>query len=560
MLKEIRITNFAIIDELRVDFAEGLNVITGETGAGKSIIIGALGLILGERASLEQIRGSEDSASVEALFDIGGRPEIREMLEDMGVEASDELVIKRVSSRSGKGRTYINGSLSNIAYLNELGGYLINICGQHENQLILDARNHIRYLDAFGGLEAEQKSFSGLYEKLQDKRSRLCELENLQRNKIKQEEFIRFQLREIESANVLPGEDEALLEEKNLKGNVRRLTELAGGCYESLYERKDSALSELAQISARIKEIRKIDPKFRIAEGDIDSVIFTLDDMSLTLREYLKGLSFDPGRLEEIEERLEVIKALKRKYGGSIESVLENKKRLQGELAAMASLDEELEQTRTEMGGMEKGLVADAQQLSGKRKQAARELQSLIEDEIHELRMSDARFQISFREPGGNGPVLDQNGIDNVEFIFSANKGQGLKPLNKVASGGELSRVMLAFKKILAGVGRVGTLVFDEVDAGLGGAAAEVIGEKLAQVAKTHQVICITHLPQIACFGRMHFLVSKSSDNDVTSAQVKVLSKTERIDEITRMMAGVEVTKRAREHAREMLEAAGREK
>ena len=560
MLKEIRITNFAIIDELRVDFAEGLNVITGETGAGKSIIIGALGLILGERASLEQIRGTEDSASVEALFDIGGRPEIREMLEDMGVEASDELVIKRVSSRSGKGRTYINGSLSNIAYLNELGGYLINICGQHENQLILDARNHIRYLDAFGGLEAEQKSFSGLYEKLQDKRSRLCELENLQRNKMKQEEFIRFQLREIESANVLPGEDEALLEEKNLKGNVRRLTELAGGCYESLYERKDSALSELAQISARIKEIRKIDPKFRIAEGDIDSVIFTLDDMSLTLREYLKGLSFDPGRLEEIEERLEVIKALKRKYGGSIESVLENKNRLQGELAAMASLDEELEQTRAEMGGMEKGLVADAQQLSGKRKQAARELQSLIEDEIHELRMSDARFQISFREPGGNGPVLDQNGIDNVEFIFSANKGQGLKPLNKVASGGELSRVMLAFKKILAGVGRVGTLVFDEVDAGLGGAAAEVIGEKLAQVAKTHQVICITHLPQIACFGRMHFLVSKSSDNDVTSAQVKVLSKTERIDEITRMMAGVEVTKRAREHAREMLEAAGREK
>jgi len=560
MLKEIRITNFAIIDELRVDFAEGLNVITGETGAGKSIIIGALGLILGERASLEQIRGTEDSASVEALFDIGGRPEIREMLEDMGVEASDELVIKRVSSRSGKGRTYINGSLSNIAYLNELGGYLINICGQHENQLILDARNHIRYLDAFGGLETEQKSFSGLYEKLQDKRSRLCELENLQRNKMKQEEFLRFQLREIESANVLPGEDEALLEEKNLKGNVRRLTELAGGCYESLYERKDSALSELAQISARIKEIRKIDPKFRIAEGDIDSVIFTLDDMSLTLREYLKGLSFDPGRLEEIEERLEVIKALKRKYGGSIESVLENKNRLQGELAAMASLDEELEQTRTEMGGMEKGLVADAQQLSGKRKQAARELQSLIEDEIHELRMSGARFQISFREPGGNGPVLDQNGIDNVEFIFSANKGQGLKPLNKVASGGELSRVMLAFKKILAGVGRVGTLVFDEVDAGLGGAAAEVIGEKLAQVAKTHQVICITHLPQIACFGRMHFLVSKSSENDVTSAQVKVLSKTERIDEITRMMAGIEVTKRAKDYAREMLEAAGREK
>ncbi len=435
MLKEIRITNFAIIDELRVDFAEGLNVITGETGAGKSIIIGALGLILGERASLEQIRGSEDSASVEALFDIGGRPEIREMLEDMGVEASDELVIKRVSSRSGKGRTYINGSLSNIAYLTELGGYLINICGQHENQLILDARNHIRYLDAFGGLEAEQKSFTGLYEKFQDKRSRLCELENLQRNKLKQEEFIRFQLREIESANVLPGEDEALLEEKNLKGNVRRLTELAGGCYESLYERKDSALSELALISSRIKEIRKIDPNFRIAEGDIDSVIFTLDDMSLTLREYLKGLSFDPGRLEEIEERLEVIKALKRKYGGSIESVLENKKRLQGELAAMASLDEELEQTRAEIGDMEKGLVADAQLLSGKRKQAARELQSLIEDEIHELRMSDARFGISFREPGGNGPVLDQNGIDNVEFIFSANKGQGLKPLEQSCFG-----------------------------------------------------------------------------------------------------------------------------
>ncbi len=564
MLQELRIRNFAIIDDLQIDFSPGLNILTGETGAGKSIIIGAMSLILGDRASSEQIRSTEESAVVEALFDVSGNAEIRAKLDEMDIDYSDGLIIKRVNSRSGKNRTYINGSLSNIAYLSELAGYLVNICGQHEHQLIMDRRNHIRYLDSFGGLDSEQDSFSQLYEAYQEKRSRLCELESLQRNKISQEEFIRFQLREIESANIVPGKDAALLDEKNIKSNVRRLTELAGSAYESLYEKKESVLSELAQVSSRVREIQRIDRTFNISPEEIDSLTVNLEDLSITIRDYLKKLSFDPGRLEEIEDRLEQIKSLKRKYGGSLESVLEKKSSLEKELAGIVSIDEELEQVKRGISMLRKELTDTALLLSQKRKEAASALRSSIESEIRDLRMADARFDIHFEEPpvvekdGEKGPALDQDGIDDIEFRISTNKGQSPKPLDRVASGGELSRLMLALKKILAGIGRVDTLVFDEVDSGIGGAVAEVVGVKLARLAKLHQVICITHLPQIACFGETHFLVSKADENDITTARVKMLTEAERLNEITRMMSGIEITKRAKDYAREMLNAAKR--
>ncbi len=556
MLQELRIRNFAIIDDLQISFSPGLNIMTGETGAGKSIIIGAMSLILGDRTSSEQIRSAEESAVVEALFDVSGNPEVRVKLDEMDIDYSDGLIIKRVNSRSGKNRTYINGSLSNIAYLSELAGYLVNVCGQHEHQLIMDPRNHIRYLDSFGGLDPEQGSFSQLYETYQDKRSRLCELENLQRNKASQEEFIRFQLREIEAANVTPGEDAALLDEKSIKSNARRLTELAGSSYESLYEGKESVLSGLSQVSAKLKEIQRIDRSFNVSPEEIDSITVTLEDLAITTRDYLKKLSFDPGRLEEIEDRLEQLKTLKRKYGGSLENVLDRKSGLERELAGIVSLDEELDKVKQEISVLKKELTDKALILSGKRKEAAAALQSSIEKEVRELRMADARFDIHFREPGEKGPELDQDGIDEIEFRISTNKGQKPKALDRIASGGELSRVMLALKKILAGTGRVDTLVFDEVDSGIGGAVAEVVGAKLAGLAKLHQVICITHLPQIACFGETHFLVSKADENDITTARVKMLTKTERLDEITRMMSGIEITKRAREYAREMLDAA----
>jgi len=558
MLQELRIRNFAIIDDLQINFSPGLNIMTGETGAGKSIIIGAMSLILGDRASPEQIRSTAESAVVEALFDVSGNPEIQQKLADMDIDYSDGLIIKRINSRSGKNRTYINGSLSNIAYLSELADYLVNICGQHEHQLIMDTRNHIRYLDSFGGLDSEQGSFSDLYETFQEKRSRLCELENLQRNKLSQEEFIRFQLREIDSANVIPGEDAALLDEKNIKGNVRRLTELASSSYESLYEKKESVLSELTQVSSRVKEIQRIDRNFIVSPEEVESITVTLEDLAVTIRDYLKKLSFDPGRLEEIEDRIEQLKTLKRKYGGTLENVLEKKRSLEKELAGIVSLDEELERVKLEIDALRRELTDKALLLSQKRKEAAAALQSSIESEIGELRMADARVDIHFNEPAEreDGPALDQNGIDDIEFRISTNKGQSPKALDRIASGGELSRIMLALKKILAGIGRVDTLVFDEVDSGIGGAVAEVVGAKLAGLAKSHQVICITHLPQIACFGQTHFLVSKSDENDITTAKVKELTRAERLDEITRMMSGIEITKRAKEYAREMLEAA----
>lgn len=564
MLQELRIRNFAIIDDLQINFSPGLNIMTGETGAGKSIIIGAMSLILGDRASSEQIRSTEDSAQVEALFDVSENAEVQARLDEMEIDYSDGLVIKRVASRSGKNRTYINGSLSNIAYLSELSGYLVSICGQHEHQLVMDRRNHIRYLDSFGGLDPEQAGYSRLYETYQEKRSRLCELEALQRDKSSGEEFIRFQLREIEAANIVPGEDEALLDEKNIRSNVRRLTELAGSVYESIYDKKDSVLSELSQASSKVKEIARIDRTFSIPPEELDSITVTLEDFSITVRDYLKRLSFDPKRLEQIEDRLEQISALKRKYGGSLQGVLEKKAGLEKQLAGIVSIDGELESVRGEISQLRRELTDKALLLSRNRKKAAAALQSLIESEVRELRMADARFDIHFEstaeveKDGETGPDLDQNGIDDIEFRISTNKGQSPKPLDRVASGGELSRVMLALKKILAGIGRVDTLVFDEVDSGIGGAVAEVVGAKLAGLAGSHQVICITHLPQIACFGETHFLVSKADENDMTTARVKELTEAERLNEITRMMSGVEITKKAREYAREMLNAAKR--
>jgi DNA repair protein RecN (Recombination protein N) len=386
----------------------------------------------------------------------------------------------------------------------------------------------------------------------------------MQRNKVSQEEFIRFQLREIESANVVPGEDAALLDEKNIKSNVRRLTELAGSSYESLYEKKESVLSELAQVSSIIKEIQRIDRTFNVSPEELDSITVTLEDLSITIRDYLKKLSFDPGRLEQIEDRLEQLKSLKRKYGGSLESVLDKKSILEQELAGIVSIDEELDHVKQDISVLRKELTDMALLLSQKRKEAASALQASIESEIRELRMTDARFDIHFEQPplaekdGEKGPALDQDGFDDIEFRISTNKGQSPKPLDRIASGGELSRVMLALKKILAGIGRVDTLVFDEVDSGIGGAVAEVVGAKLAKLAGSHQVICITHLPQIACFGETHFLVSKADENGITTARVKMLTEAERLNEITRMISGIEITKRAKDHAREMLNASKR--
>jgi DNA repair protein RecN (Recombination protein N) len=557
MLRELSIKNLAIIDELTTSFTEGLNVISGETGAGKSIIMGALSLLLGERASNDLIRSSEESAEVEALFDIRGENGIREKLDAMGLYDGNELLMKRTVSRSGKNRVYINGNLATLGMLSSLSEFLVNICGQHEHQVILDADNHIDILDEFGDLLPQRIEYSGLYNEYQVLLRRLEELKAVNREKGEREELLRFQLKEIGESGLKIGEDAELQGERKILVNAQKLKEYAEESYDILYGREGSVLEGFVRAVKNLKEIKTIDSGLEISDEEMESVEFGLEEIAYTLRDYKKGLVYNPQRIEEIDDRLEYLGRLKRKYGGEIGHILEKEKTIEEELGLISSMEQEIEKTSEKIAENHAIVLQKARELSQKRRDAARVLEKDVEREIHSMMMNNTGFEVRFQEsPEENdGTPLNPKGIDSLEFYLSTNIGEDMKPLNKIASGGELSRIVLAMKKVLAMTASVGTVVFDEVDSGIGGAAAEAVGEKLKDVSTHHQVICITHLPQIACFGNTHFLVTKKVNKGRTTTGINFLDESERVDEITRMLGGLEITEKTREHAREMLKA-----
>lgn len=559
MLKELGITNFAIIDRIVLAFHDGLNVISGETGAGKSILIGAIGLLLGDRASTDLIRSEEDAAVVEAVFDIGAGKTLRERLQEMGFHPGREIVVKRVVSRSGKNRVYIDGNLATVAMLGEISETLVNVCSQHEHQVLLDPESHIDILDEFGNLGAPLGRFAALYDEYQKLRAKRDDLAAKNRNRAEREEFLRFQTGEIERAALKPGEDAALLDEKKVLSNAARLTELARDAWETLYGSEEPVLGAIARVTGHIRDIRRIDPNFTVSEDEMKSLAIQLEDAARGLRDYLGKIPSDPARLEEIDDRLEAIGRLKRKYGGSIESVLRTGQSLREELQGLASAAEDIGALEAELAKRKTRLREQAETLSAERRRVAASMEKAIESEIHALMMEKARFSVRFPEapPDAEGLApLNPKGIDQPEFHLSTNVGEPLKPLNRIASGGELSRIVLAMKKVLAKAGSVGTVVFDEVDSGIGGATAEVVGRKLRDISRHHQVICITHLPQIASFGRTHYRVTKQVSDGRTRTDVRQLSEDERVEEITRMLGGVEITEKTRAAAREMLKAA----
>ena len=556
MLAELNIRNFAIIDELKVAFDGGLNVISGETGAGKSIIIGAVGLLLGDRANADMIRSFEDAAVVEALFNICDHEGLKKKVCEMGFGDGQDLIIRRVVSRSGKHRVYINGALASLASLAAIGESLINICGQHEHQMILDPENHTDILDEFGGLLPLRSVYRKVYDRYLALNEKFRGLQELTRKKKEREDLLRFQITEISQADVREGEDAALLEEKKVLANIQKLIDFAEGAYETLYGKSGSVLTDFRSAAGSVKEIRKIDPALKLSDGEMDELYYRIEDAAFILRDYAKHLSFDPARMEALEERLELLGRLKRKYGGTLDVVLRKQAEAEEELRNITSVEEEIGKLSTAIATERGNLTETGELLSRRRREEAITLQTAIEAEILALRMENARFVVVFRDRVKGDASLRERGVDNLEFYLSTNVGEELKPLRGIASGGELSRIMLAVKKVLARTGSVGTIVFDEVDSGIGGATAEIVGRKLKEVARHHQVLCITHLPQIACYGDRHYRVVKRIVGERTNTSVTLLSEDERLEEIARMLGGVELTDKTRDHAREMLFAA----
>jgi DNA repair protein RecN (Recombination protein N) len=544
-----------------VEFTAGLNVFTGETGAGKSIVVDALNLALGERASADLIRTGCQEAVVEAAFELNGQAtkEVRDLLGEQGIEmeAGEDLIVRRVLAASGKNKVYINGSLANLATLSTLGATLADIHGQHEHQSLLSLERQMEMLDSFGCLDALRETLSQAYRRLQDIRKEFAELEAGERGRAQREDMLRFQKNEIEASQLKPGEDEALANEQKLLANSEKIAGLSRAADEALYSADHAALTGLKKAVTSLREIAAIDSRLAPVLELCEAGRAQIEEAAREVSAYAEKVEFDPDRLEQIGDRLDLIQKLKKKYGGTIEEVIVFGERAAAELERMERSTEEIARLQKEVQTIKSGLTSQAQQLTKKRGLAAQDLEKKIEAELAQLGMKKTVFTVKITQEAGEDTLdnhkLGPRGADRVEFLISPNPGEEPKPLAKTASGGELSRIMLALKTILVEGDPIPTLVFDEVDAGIGGAVAEEVGKKLKRVAAKRQVFCITHLPQIASMAASHYGVSKSVKKDRTSTEVKLLDKQERVDEIARMLGGKTITDATITHAQEMI-------
>ncbi|MEW6672445.1 MAG: DNA repair protein RecN [Thermodesulfobacteriota bacterium] len=563
MLQELSIRNFAIIDDLQIHFSDGLTILSGETGAGKSVIINAVNLLLGTRASVDLIRSGAETAELEALFVFSPDSQMHAILASHGYDASESLLVRRIISRNERHRIYINDRLATIQLLHALTENLASISGQHAHQGLLKEDQQLSILDQFGGLiPLRSEVYTGFHELL----PAIAKLNELNMKKNRQDEHVellRFQKKEISAAAVVPDEDKALEQEKIRLKNSETLYQVVFDGIETLYSGQGAVIEHLVTLKKQLDKAGQIDPQLLPAVKGMNEVSFQIEDLVENLRGYLKTICFDENRLEAVESRLDILQKLKRKYGGSIERVISHFESIDDELSEIENLSEKIKAVKADISRLHGKLAGLSLQLSQKRTQAAQKLSKMVEKELGSLKMSHTRFEVSFRKTAKDphtdpslildDSVISETGIDRITFMIAPNIGEELKPLANIASGGELSRVVLALKAILADTDSVETIVFDEVDAGIGGGVAEVVGKKLADLARFHQIVCITHLPQIAKFGTHHFKISKQVSGGRTVTMIKPLDNNERIKEIARMLGGATITKTALDHASEML-------
>jgi DNA repair protein RecN (Recombination protein N) len=556
MLLELRIRNFAIIDELDLTLAKGFNVLTGETGAGKSIILSAVQLLLGDKASEDWVRSEEEEAVVEALFDLSGNREVREKVKERASKShspgeEELLLIRRVISRAGRGKALFNGHLATLGMLSEIGEELLSIYGQHEHQSLQRVETHIDILDEFGELLGLRGEFQNNFQKFVSLSEEVKRIREEKDKKARERELMAFQSKEIEASKVQIGEEGALKEERNILLHAKKLMEFATDSEAALYSDKGSVIERIQKIMAQGREAAAVDPSLSHLLKSLEAALIQLEDVALALRDYSKRVEINPARLEEIENRLEEMDRLKRKYGNSVEAILLFKEKTDEALQSFTDDEERLSRLEEVLAPLEGEVGRLAKKLSGERKRVALALRKSVEKELSSLGMKKTTFEVRI-DPVSMAP----KGSDRVEFLISPNIGEDVKPLAKIASGGELSRIMLAMKRILAKVGGMQVLIFDEVDSGIGGAIAEVVGRKLKELSMEHQVICVTHLPQIACFADNHHSVRKQVYGGRTITRVEKLEKEGIVEEIARMLGGVKVTEKTRAHAKEMIENA----
>ncbi|MBI4825705.1 MAG: DNA repair protein RecN [Nitrospirae bacterium] len=558
MLRELRIKNLAIIEDATAEFGAGLNVLTGETGAGKSIIISALSLALGERATSTIIRSGEKEGTVQAFFDIkpgAFNRSFETFLRDSGVEADEGIILTRNISSAGKSKAYINDSMINLQTLSDASSALIDIHGQFEHQSLLAAEKQLELLDLHGGLHKERQEVSDLYERMSGLRQKISALAQRDKERLQRIDMLQFQIKEIESAGVKPGEEEELEEETKILSSAVRLAELANRAYDSIYSLDSACITNLSSVINDLKEISVIDSRAGEALKSAEDAMPLLEEASYFLRDYKDGINFDPARLEEVQERLELIKRLKKKYGETLQDVIDKRESALIELEELQHSEEMLDSLKKELDDARQRLTEKAQELSKKRKAVAKKLEPKIIEELSKLSMPDTQFLISITQQQGDDTSDGSSmGIDEIEFLISPNVGETLKPLSKIASGGELSRVMLALKGIMSDGDNIPVLVFDEIDAGIGGKAAETVGKRLKDLSSMHQVICITHLPQIASYADIHLKIEKKTEKGKTRVRINRVEKDARVEEIARMLSG-EISDVSLKHAKEMLKA-----
>ena len=550
MLQFLNISNIALIDDMQVEFESGLNLLTGETGSGKSIIVDALGVLIGGRFTSELIKSGAERGSIEGLFSVTPNPELEVLLENAGLGIATELIIRRELSSTGRNKIFINNQLATQSLLRDLRPYLVDIHGQGEQQTLFNPETHLEILDAFAGNSALREEVAEAYKRWIAVRRELDSLRHDEAEKFQLVDTLKFQIAELDRAQLSVGEDEKLEEERRRLANVEKLTTLSQASYSRIYEDDRSAVTRVRQTLKDVEELAEYESGFREYLEGLESARAVLEELSFSLRDFADRLEFSPARLAEIEDRLAELSRLKRKYGGSIAASLEHLARSEDRLRQIETSDERERELNAELASAREAYLESARKLHKERVRAAKKFEQAVEKGIAEVAIDNARFQVQVNDDVG---AAGQKGIDHTEFYFSANVGEEVKPLARVASGGEASRLMLVLKTVANGSQFPRTIVFDEIDTGIGGRISEAVGIKLKKLAQTNQVLCVTHQPQIARFADSHLVVQKEALKGRTQVSVGRLDKAGRVEELARMLTGAEITESARRHAKELL-------